>query len=318
MWIAAWYQSNQCSRMGSCKLTRSYSLHSALVNTLVLSSMLFGRLVTADTDVVCANSSRVLTLRGELYCLKQDTLEICFIQILGPDTHDYWDLDVSPEQTHENLLVGASVGPRVVRINVTSSLQGSDDLWKPPKHEYGRSDCLTVKWLSPLLFMAGHRNGLVSLYDLRARSSVKRVMHGTTISSMKRVDNVRVLLHGPKRLAMYDLRYTPVPSGYQHVSAPWLEYDQSKTPSVGSNGSLDISSRLGLLATGLQRGGFQLLDLWSGKHVPSNLDHMTTEEKACFVSFAGGNKAANSLAEDEAPTGLLLGTPNIVQEWSAE
>ena len=228
---------------------------------------------------------------------------------------DCLDVDVSPDTSDPYLLIGAKAGPCTIKMNALETSRGSVALWNRNVNTRNGAGCLAVRWLSPSVFMSGYRTGVMYLFDVRTGGGVRRMAHGTAASSIKRIDSVHVLLHGPNKMAMYDLRYTPVPPYRESVSVPWLEYDRSKALFLGGKCSLDVSPRLGLLATGIKQKGIQLLDLWTGEHIVSNLDGRKTEVgSSSFVSFVRENQVA-SWDEEEAPSGLLWGSQNMMQEW---
>lgn len=79
-----------------------------------------------------------------------------------------------------------------------------------------RSDVLAVEWLSPTIFVAGQRNGTITVYELNYSKSSKpqvRLLgawrHPSSIVRISRVDEWKILVTG---LADQVFSTTPLPS----------------------------------------------------------------------------------------------------------
>ena len=59
-----------------------------------------------------------------------------------------------------------------------------------------RSTVFSVAWLSSDVFSAGCRNGAIWLYDLRSGGRIQRIRHPSTVTHLRKADDLRLVVAG--------------------------------------------------------------------------------------------------------------------------
>jgi hypothetical protein len=225
----------------------------------------------------------------------------------------HWSASVNPEQSQLKLAIGTSDG--LVMKTLRNDFQSYET--KVFEDRETNSDCLSTQWVSESTCAVGQRNGRLNLVDVRSGDASFRLKHARSVLKIKRVDEARLLLAGPRCLSMYDLRYCPAPDP-GHSTRAYVWYPRYDNESFFAS-DLDISPRLRLIGTILRRGRAEVWDLWSGKSVYSPLvEKGIIMPGARHFSFVYENTEPNSIEEAGRPKGFLITTANTIHEWGID
>ena len=227
--------------------------------------------------------------------------------------HDYWCTSFHPNTSQPQIAVG-SEGSILVHDPFCSHGHGLREY----KTSAASSPTLSIQWKSENIIAAGLRDTTVHLFDVRARGGVFRLRHSQAVMRLHCPDENKLLLAGPKRLSMYDLRYNKTPH-QQRASRPWFHYHNYDNTRWNPH-DMDISPRLGLLALALETTT-EIWNLWTGTKVRQLYTSSVSPhhvEKSKVVMFTRSNHSPQFFTEESDPTGLLVVGSNSVREWSLD
>ena len=208
--------------------------------------------------------------------------------IRGPVHCTFWASSPRPDLTAFDFAVATNLGTAMVSGCHRSSwsfnpfqLFGSERF-----HAGGGGGVLAVDWLDRNVTLNGCRDGIVRLWDTRARgveATSARVRHGSCVNHVRRLDEGgnRVVVAGlERRMAVYDLRFLGAKEGDFSCSFSSSSSSSSKRvttrpyvefPGYGNkemNGvavGFDVCGDL--IAAGTDEKGLQVFDGTSGREV---------------------------------------------------
>ncbi|KAJ5644025.1 uncharacterized protein N7484_006532 [Penicillium longicatenatum] len=178
--------------------------------------------------------------------------------------------------------------------------------------------CVTaVDWLSTNVIAAGLRDSTVFLHDLRSKSSAARLQHPHTVSKLLKVDEHRIMVAGHEILQLYDVRFAP--NGLQRRPNPIAKTHTATRPCLTFQGyspaavpQMDISSELGLLASGSENGKVQLFSLKTGTEVASPFRDHDYSHPIEALLFSNAHELS---AGGSGVPSLLIGSNKRIDEW---
>ncbi|KAK2746228.1 hypothetical protein FQN57_003350 [Myotisia sp. PD_48] len=209
------------------------------------------------------------------------------------------------------------------------------------------ADITALDWLGDNVVIAGLRNSLITLHDIRCKSSAWRMNHSHGIQAVKKVDDTKIVVAGvDQTLKMYDLRASrttvknrPDPNRKNHKSTtPYLTFNELNFTNLND---MDVSSDLGILACATNLHQVQLFSLHTGRlleplnssnrprtRIPSSRPSSSQRPTNIFshsysapldcVRFETMPEIYDSSKTSSAvgDTKLLVGSGQIIEEWA--
>ncbi|KAJ5754044.1 uncharacterized protein N7511_008197 [Penicillium nucicola] len=241
----------------------------------------------------------------------------------------FWDTAACPTTTDPTFAIAASEG--------LHTIHGGKNGWLVKKHEIDTGPGLpgkkkyrwsemnsvcSVEWLNQDVIMSGRKNGAILFNDLRTGSSTNHFQHSDSAMKIRKVDDWRFVVAGPRYLHMFDLRYAPNGGiGIKRHKNPLVANADATRPYLMfpdylplSMPSLDVSAGLGLLANPSPDNTVQLFSLRTGRQVPSPLSQHTYGSAPSCVSFEAGNDTP--LWKGPETLSMLVGIDGVVDQWS--
>jgi hypothetical protein len=194
-----------------------------------------------------------------------------------------WTSSASP--TSEDFVLGTSCAAILVRPTHSTTFRIKSDVF---------ATCFLPDSSTPT-FLAGSRDGDIRLFDIRS-SPVARpdivLRHGGTVTHIRALNQVGVVVNGLQRVANYDLRY-PHPrspsSGFAHATRAVRVYEKASREKEFMIGrGFDVDKGRGILAVADHEQWVNLFSVQTGERLDSVLGRKRWEVPCTGLWFEEG------------------------------